>query len=127
MPHSASPLFEALQRLGFKKWYERQLLAGHAHLVLALFSLLGLLGSFEAKGLAQGGRGWNWLGVLASAAVGYWAMRRYGALLSQAEAVSLQATCPHCGTYGRLQCLCARQEGAEVSCRACAGAWLIRD
>ncbi|MFO1251057.1 MAG: hypothetical protein U1E77_07985 [Inhella sp.] len=127
MTRSGSALFDALQRLGFKRWYERQLLAGHAHLVLALLSLLALLGSFEAMGLAQGGRAWNWAGVLASASVGFWALRRYGVLLGQAESVSLQATCPHCGTYGRLKCLCARPDGAEVSCRACSGAWVIQD
>ena len=41
-------LSDAIQRLGFRKWYERELLSSHAHLVLALLSVVAMLASLEA-------------------------------------------------------------------------------
>ena len=43
MASSPSPFFDSLNRIGFKRWYERQLMSGHANLVLCLFGLLGVM------------------------------------------------------------------------------------
>ena len=40
-----SRLFESFKRIGFRKWYERQLLSSHAHMVLAFLSVIALIGS----------------------------------------------------------------------------------
>ncbi len=37
----------SIRRLGFRKWYERELLRSHANLVLLLLATLGLLASAE--------------------------------------------------------------------------------
>ena len=42
-----SELSEGIRKRGFRKWYERELIAGHAHLVLTILCALGLLGGFE--------------------------------------------------------------------------------
>src|SRR5690348_13806538 len=63
-------LAEGVRRVGFRKWYERELLTSHAHMVLAFLAVIGMLGSFEA--MRGGGTGdekaLNILFVLACAA-----------------------------------------------------------
>mgnify|MGYP003454209120 CR=1 FL=1 len=39
---------KTIRRIGFRKWYERELLQSHANLVLLLLATLGLLGCAEA-------------------------------------------------------------------------------
>ena len=79
-------LADGIQRVGFRKWYERELLSSHAHMALALLASVALIASFEAF---QGG---SWSEklldtgfVLACAAIALWALRRYLYLLMHAE------------------------------------------
>lgn len=116
-------LAEGIRRIGFRKWYERELLQSHAHLVLAFLCLLGLFAAFEG---AWRHRDWGDLGTgLLSAALGLWALRRYLRLLSVAEAVANQADCPQCKTYGRLELIRSDATGDEVHvrCRHCGHEW----
>lgn len=123
-------LTPGIRKLGFRKWYERELLAGHAHMVLALGCTLGLLMALEAayrfRGLA------DQLTDLAAVAVcgvtGVWALRRYLFLLMHAEAAAQQADCPNCGTYARFKLV--KEWGdtcAGVQCRQCEHEWQITD
>lgn len=125
-----SELSEGIRKRGFRKWYERELIAGHAHLVLTILCALGLLGGFEVYD-----RHAVWteqiatvLAVLLSAAIGTWALRRYLYLLMNAEMVANQAVCPDCKTYARFD-LAAEQQLARdevrVRCRHCGSGWLI--
>jgi molybdopterin synthase catalytic subunit len=41
-------LSDGIRRIGFRKWYERTLLASHAHLVLCFLCLIGVFAAFEA-------------------------------------------------------------------------------
>jgi len=41
-------LIDGMRRLGFRKWYERELLQSHAHLTLTFFCAIGLFAAFEA-------------------------------------------------------------------------------
>lgn len=125
-----SELSEGIRKRGFRKWYERELIAGHAHLVLTVLSTLGLLGGFEvysreAPWSEQVTAG---LAVLLSAVIGGWALRRYLYLLMNAETVANQAVCPECKTYARFD-LTAEQQAARdevrVCCRQCGQRWLI--
>jgi predicted Zn finger-like uncharacterized protein len=122
-------LAEGIRRHGFRKWYERELLQGHAHMVLCIIAVLGLLMVFENAGRAQSlASQWDDLaaGVLCAGA-GLWALRRYLHLLAHAEAVAHQADCPHCGTYGRMELLQSDPSGdtVQVRCRKCGSAWRI--
>ncbi len=122
-------LADGIKKHGFRKWYERELLQSHAHLVLMILGVLGLLAAFEA---AWRFRGWqdqatDLVAGVVCAAISLWALRRYLGLLTAAEAAANQAACPQCKTYGRLELLGADNGGrwVAVRCRKCAHDWKI--
>lgn len=122
-------LAEGIRRHGFRKWYERELLTGHAHLGLVLMCVLGLTMALEAATRTQSlpDRALDLLAVLMCAGAGLWALRRYLYLLTHADAVANQADCAACKTYGRLDLLRADASGEEVlvRCRQCGHEWRI--
>ncbi len=126
-----SELADGIRKHGFRKWYERELISSHAHLVLTVLATLGLLGSFEVfdRGASVGDQLVTVASVLACSAIGLWALRRYLYLLAHAEAVANQAVCPQCATYARLE-LTAEQPAADavrVRCRHCEHRWSLTD
>lgn len=119
-------LADGIRRVGFRKWYERELLSGHAHLVLLLFAVLGLLGCLEVMPrLDRLERVLNVAYIVACAGIGLWAMRRYLFLLMHAEEVAHQANCPQCGSYGRLAVVSEDRprEATTVRCLKCSHEW----
>jgi hypothetical protein len=119
---------DTVERMGFRKWYERQLLSSHAHMVLAFLSVIALIASMEAFRTAQGeAQGLNVIYVLVCAAIGAWALRRYLFLLLRAEHAANQASCPDCGEYGRFHVVRQRKAShdMDVCCRKCSREWLI--
>ncbi len=122
-------LAEGIRRHGFRKWYERELLQGHAHMVLLLFCTLGMLATLEGTSRSHpfSEQFADLATIVLCAATGAWSMRRYFYLLAHAEAVANQADCPQCGTYGRLDLLQSDATGNEVqvACRKCGHHWHI--
>lgn len=121
-------LAEGVRRFGFRKWYERELLSSHAHLLLALLCSIGLIGLLEV--FRAGSPAEKLLDVLlfiASGAIGLWALRRYLYLLMHAEEVANQANCPDCGAYARFDVLGEDRRSGQtlVRCRACRHEWTI--
>jgi hypothetical protein len=122
------PLATGVARFGFRKWYERELLSSHAHMVLAFLSLIGVFASLEAS---RGAQAWDRLVdvlfVVLCAAIGAWALRRYFTLLTRAELAANQARCEGCGEYGRFRVMPARLQGeqAQVCCTRCRHEWVI--
>lgn len=122
-----------IQRLGFRKWYERELLQGHAHLLLVLLCTVGLLGSAEAYSLrlAVSSQLLILACAIASALIGFWALRRYLYLLNHAEFVADQAVCRACDTYARWEILNPNDAGQpaqdrlRVRCKRCGHVWFI--
>lgn len=120
---------KSIRRLGFRKWYERELLQSHANLVLLLLASLGLLGAAEAY--SRSAPLLDQLQVVAaalvSAAIGVLSLRRYLYLLNHAEFVANQADCAHCGTYARWNLLDEPGDGQRirVRCRQCSHEWHI--
>ncbi|HEX6361975.1 MAG TPA: hypothetical protein VFZ93_03405 [Albitalea sp.] len=120
---------QAIRRLGFRKWYERELLQSHLHLVLLLLATLGMVGAAEA--LTQRAEAGTQLVMLACAAVsaviGVWALRRYLFLLNHAEFVADQAVCAQCESYGKWDVTGEEPEQARmgVCCRKCGNRWEI--
>jgi hypothetical protein len=98
-------LQDGIRTHGFRKWYERELLQSHAHLVLAFACAIGLVAAFEAAWRFRGTLDQLTDGVagLLCGAIGLWALRRYLYLLHHAEAAANQADCPQCKAYGRLE------------------------
>jgi len=124
-------LADGIRRLGFRKWYERELLKSHAHLTLTFLCTVGLLGAFEAASQFRGlqDQMTNAAAIVGSGAIGVWALRRYLYLLMHAESVANQADCPQCGAYARFKLVEGRAEGAGVAvcCRDCTHQWSIAD
>ena len=118
---------DGLRKHGFRKWYERELIQSHVHLVLTLGCTLGLLGTAEvfSSGAPLPVVLGNVLAVVACAGIGLWALRRYLYLLMHAEETANQAVCPSCATYGRIQLVAENQaeQRITVRCRACGQHW----
>jgi hypothetical protein len=120
---------QAIRKHGFRKWYERELLQSHVNLLLLLFAALALLASAEvySSQLALADRLQVLAGAVASAAVGYFALRRYLRLLTHAEYVADQAICGGCDTYAKWELVDEEAGGArlQVRCRKCSHRWQI--
>ncbi len=120
---------QTIRRVGFRKWYERELIQSHLHLVLLVLAALGLLGSAEAYSmkvpLAE--QLVTLACAAASAAIGLHALRRYLYLLNHAEFVANQATCARCDTYARLELIDENVAAnrLQVRCRKCGHQWPI--
>lgn len=119
---------KTIRRIGFRKWYERELLSSHMHLVVLLLCSLGLLGGAEALGgeLSLGSQITMVACIVASGAIGYWSLRRYLYLLNHAEYVADQAVCRQCNTYAKWDITDEQpDERMRVCCRRCGNLWSI--
>jgi hypothetical protein len=124
-------LTEGIRKHGFRKWYERELLTSHGHLVLTFLCLIGIFAGFEALGQTR-----SWLdqaidisAIALCSAVGLWALRRYLYYLHPAEATAHQADCPGCKAYGSfvVEGEDDQQRTLQVCCRKCQRRWTISD
>lgn len=122
-------LAEGIRKHGFKRWYERELMQSHAHLVLAFLSSIGLMAAFEGLftfvDLAD--KLLDLISIVLCGAVGLWSIRRYLALLMQAEAAARQAECPGCGTYACFALVQAHGSELQVRCCKCERVWPISE
>jgi hypothetical protein len=135
-------IVEGVRRLGFRKWYERQLIEAHAWLVTGFLLLILALALFEVRNDLVGARERFLMmaGALAAAIGCILSWLRYHHVLEATELAAELATCPHCGTYGRLKVVrsSAQSDAAvagnplledlphlRVSCRQCAGEWQL--
>ncbi len=121
-----------IERRGFRKWYEGELVRGHSQLVLLLLCTVGALGALEAFREAHGtDRLLLALCFAAAAAVGAWSLRRYLFHLMRAESLAHQADCPACRAYARWQVEASaadddgRAATMHVRCRGCGHRWRI--
>lgn len=116
-------LADGIRKHGFRKWYERELLQSHAHLLLTFFCAIGLFAAFEALGKFRSlaDQATDIIAILVCAAVGVWALRRYLRLLMHAEVTAHQADCPQCKAYGRFKVDSenARDSSVQVCCSKC--------
>lgn len=130
---------EYIQRHGFRRWYERQLIESHAYLALAFVALILLLSGIEVLG--DSGGGLRYLSTLLAAALGgvlmIVAWRRFTVLLNRAEVFAEGATCPHCSAWGRFRVLgqeasseedppeAGRPHWLRVQCTQCGHQWRL--
>ena len=125
----AVKLADGIRKHGFRKWYERELLQSHAHLVLTFLCMIGIFAGFEALGI---NRGWldqatNIVTIGLCVAIGLWALRRYLYFLGHAEATANQADCPQCQAYGSftVEAEDPKEQSLQVCCRKCRHQWTI--
>jgi predicted Zn finger-like uncharacterized protein len=124
-------LAEGIRKHGFRKWYERELLQSHAHLLLTFFCMIGLFAAFEALG---SNRAWSdqavsLVAIALCVVIGLWALRRYMYFLHHAEAAAHQADCPQCKAYGRFAVESENdaKQTLQVRCRKCQHPWTISE
>lgn len=115
----------SIARLGFRKWYERRLIEAHAWLVTALLCAIYVeisIGGFSHKSPAP-----VWLGSAGGIFVGglivWHGLRRYFAILGEAERFSTQSTCTACKAYARFKVI-NEQPKLTVRCR-CSHEWTM--
>ena len=121
-------LSDGIREVGFRKWYERQLLSSHAHLVLAVLSVIAMIASFEAfSGAPPLEKVMDVVFVVVCGGVALWSLRRYLYLMMRAEGVANQASCSDCGAYGRFKVVGPDRNPSEteVCCSNCAHHWTI--
>jgi len=118
----------AIGKLGFERWYERELLLCHSWLVACLLCAFALLALLEE--LSVGDSGWaaaapGLLAAFAAGGIAWYALARYLAMLMRALHISERSTCPHCGTHGKYRLVGATPHSMTVHCRNCAKEWTI--
>jgi predicted Zn finger-like uncharacterized protein len=127
----AIKLSAGIRKHGFSKWYERELLQSHGHLLLTFLCMVGLFAAFEALGstLSWVDQALDILAIGLCAAIGLWALRRYLYLLNHAEATASQADCPQCNVHGRfaVESEDDKAQTLKVRCRKCSQVWTIMD
>ncbi len=133
-------IIEGVRKLGFRKWYERQLIEAHVWLVTGFLALIVAFALFEVRNDLTDApqRLMFMVGAVASAGGCILAWLRYHRTLEATEMAAELAVCPHCGTYGRLtvvrslahpdaavdrQPILADLPCIQVRCRHCQGEW----
>ncbi len=128
-----------IERHGFRRWYERQLIESHAYLALGFVALIVLLAGMEV--LRDTSSGIRYLIILIAAAAGGMltlvAWRRFNVLLARAEHFAEAATCPQCKTWGKFKVVAQESSDADdppeagrphwlkVRCRQCEAEWRL--
>lgn len=126
-----------IAKLGFRKWYERELIKCHAALVtcfLCGLTVAALLEQIHFTNLAATSL-MALAVVFAAVALGWVSWRSYITALRRAELYGERSTCPGCSAYGRFQVVSVQEnvaaEGGEdwprlgVECRRCATRWTL--
>ncbi len=117
----------AIARLGFRKWYERQLIEAHAWLVTAL--LVAVVIAVVLEGISFRRPLMEMVPLVGLLFVGglicWHGTRRFLVLLAQATRLAEDSTCGSCGAYGRFEVTEAFAERMRVRCRKCANEWML--
>ncbi|MDH4094003.1 MAG: hypothetical protein OEV81_04375 [Betaproteobacteria bacterium] len=117
----------AIGKLGFQRWYERELLLCHSWLVACLLCVFALLALLEDLSLRE--LGWGAAAALAAAfaagGIAWYALARYLSMLLRAMHVAERSTCPGCGAHGKYRLVGASARAMTVHCRKCEREWAI--
>jgi hypothetical protein len=124
-------LVDGIRTVGFRKWYQRELTRSHLSLLVLLLCAVGAMVMLELafRQAPMSDRLGSLVLLLACAALGAMALRRYLFLLMRAERAARDAVCPACATYGRLDLEGAERQGqrTDVRCRRCRHVWSMTD
>lgn len=140
MSRSLDPT-SSIRRLGFRRWYERELIKSHAALLTCLLCGLTMAALLETIDFSD--FGWSpasKLGIILAAGVLGWASwKSYIRILTRAEFYGERSNCPSCNAYGRFKVLSTGLDEdpgrvaeavaplpaawLRVECRQCGTAW----
>ena len=113
----------SIGRLGFARWYERQLIEGHAWFISCVLCLVAVAACAEEMSF----RGTPlrlllyFLLVFTALKVGVYGMIRYQQIMTFAENLGEHATCRSCGAYARFRMI----SPSNVRCRRCGNEWRL--
>ena len=117
----------SIGKLGFRRWYERELLLAHAWLaacVLCTFATLALIEGLELRRLGIESAP-VLLAAFAGGVIAWYALTRYIGMVMRAQHLAAHSTCARCGTYGRYRLVGATPRAMIVCCRECEKEWTI--
>jgi hypothetical protein len=132
-------LADGIRTLGFRRWYERQLIESHAYLVVGLLSMVLMLACIEGYGVLTSAW-WRFTLIAltaAGAALCLWSLARYKNMLFGAQHAAEHSTCAGCEAYGALEVVRSGATHAQVDpdsaltpwvrvrCRKCGNEWTI--
>ena len=85
----------AIRKYGFRRWYSRQLVEGHAHLITGFLALIMMAIAVEEIEFRHTFAGWLSLGAVAAVGGGLClvAWRQFNRVLFRAEHLAERATC----------------------------------
>ncbi|MGH8719815.1 MAG: hypothetical protein ACREV0_12880 [Burkholderiales bacterium] len=124
-----------IQELGFKRWYERQLIESHAYLITCFLSMIAVAVTLEVEGLMR--LGLETLVRLAVAfggiAVCIFAWQQYKKRMLFADILGEGATCKNCQTYAAFNVIGSGTHlpadefdfWMRVRCRKCSHEWTM--
>lgn len=125
---------QGIARLGFRVWYERQLIEGHIYFVTGFMSAVLIMALLEDLNLRRPGPVslLSLAVIIVATLLGGGAMRRYMRLLFRAEALAEQCVCAGCSSYGVIRVLDAGVVDADdhpqwirVACKKCGHQWRL--
>ena len=137
---SAMTPAEGITKLGFRRWYERELIEGHMYLVTCILSLILIATCLEQIdwGGPLGQLAFTLAALMLGGGLCVGALRRYGFLLGRAECFGAQSSCTTCKTYGALEVIGAGLDEEQapvlgeadntwigVRCKKCGHEWRI--
>ena len=131
---------DGIRKLGFRRWYERQLIESHACLVTGFLSLIlafACIEEFNVRGPASKVLLMTVL-IVGAAGLCMAAVGRYTSVLNRAEHLAEQSVCGQCGVYGVLRLVGSKldanapdselqlsEESLTVECRKCGHQWVM--
>ena len=131
----------SIRRLGFRKWYERQLIDSHLCLTTCFLCVIVIAAMIEEIGRVEPTVRWATMAgvVLAAIVLGWLSWRRYITVLERAERYGQRSTCAGCAAYGRFEILHSGVDSLpgptaqavaplevawmRVKCRKCGATW----
>jgi hypothetical protein len=129
-----------IRRLGFRRWYERQLIESHVYLVTAFLALILLLAGYESLDFLRGTPMFYVAVIMGAGAAGMLMLvtwRRFNVLLARAELFAEGAECPSCKAWGKFEVVstdsasdddppeAGRPSWMRVRCRKCGTDWRL--
>lgn len=113
----------AIARLGFRRWYERQLIESHVWLVTVLLCAVAIAATLEMLSFRELGTAIVTLAfVFTAGLIIVHGLRRYRLLMTQAEEIASHSTCAACHTYARFRAI-DESPRMRVQCRTCGHEW----
>ena len=115
----------SIARLGFRRWYERQLFESFAWLTTCILSGVVFAATIEFVGFGSPGYTLLTLTVLYFIGLmGFTAWRTFWRKLMAAQDYAGSAVCAGCGAYGMLEVL-RESSPVPVRCRRCGHQWRL--